>query len=82
MEGCPIIETDISNALHNKDANFTWRDIAILRELSESHEKGAPIQMDESKETQICQDEYDLVMKKIDYDMQVFRVRGHPNQQK
>ena len=73
-EGCPVLETEITAALHEKKTTFNWREISVLNELWIMHNKAAPVQMDLNKVIQIDKDEFDLVIKKINYDVEVYPV--------
>ena len=40
--GCPIIETDITNALLNMLVSYNWREISVLQDLADTLQKQAP----------------------------------------
>ena len=77
ISGCESIYTEVMAGFIEKAENFTFRDITVLRELADEHTRNQPVQTPldlEQKNVELAQDTFDLTVKRIGYDCDVYEV--------
>ena len=72
--GCVHIDSEIQVALLERSGNPTGHQVPSLKKLIEDHHALAPVSVDIGVGHQLLHDEYELTMKKIKYDEDVFAV--------
>ena len=72
--GCPRMDSEIQSALADKSDSWGFNDSTVAREIIQMHMTNAPIGVPLKETQQLEQDDFDLMMKKIVYDQDVWRV--------
>ncbi len=76
LNGEPQLELELSQAVHEKNPKFALRDITAIATILDGHAREAPIPAVsmQSEMTAVEENAFDLMRRKVEYDIQVFKV--------